>query len=119
MMAAGVTDHVWTLQELLMYRVPPRAPENIVSIDEGHQIEFRNRLNRVESEGLLARRGCLARLCGGERGAAGAGGPGSDHSVMDHLVPDRRRPGGCLESSGRRDGQANDVNGNDVNGKER
>jgi hypothetical protein len=36
-MAAGVTDHVWTLQELLMYRVPPRAPENIVSIDEGHQ----------------------------------------------------------------------------------
>jgi hypothetical protein len=37
MMAAGVTDHVWTLQELLMYRVPPRAPENIVSIDEGHQ----------------------------------------------------------------------------------
>jgi hypothetical protein len=32
-----VTDHVWTLQELLMYRVPPRAPENIVSIDEGHQ----------------------------------------------------------------------------------
>jgi hypothetical protein len=38
MMAAGVTDHVWTLQELLMYRVPPRAPENIVSIDEGHQM---------------------------------------------------------------------------------
>jgi hypothetical protein len=37
MMAAGVTDHVWTLQELLKYRVPPRAPENIVSIDEGHQ----------------------------------------------------------------------------------
>ncbi len=22
-----------------MYRVPPRAPENIVSIDEGHQTE--------------------------------------------------------------------------------
>jgi hypothetical protein len=40
MMAAGVTDHVWTLQELLMYRVPPRAPENIVSIDKGHQIKF-------------------------------------------------------------------------------
>jgi len=40
MMAAGVTDHVWTLQELLMYRVPPRAPENIVSIDEGHQRQF-------------------------------------------------------------------------------
>jgi hypothetical protein len=36
-MAAGVTDHIWTLQELLMYRVPPWAPENIVSIDEGHQ----------------------------------------------------------------------------------
>jgi hypothetical protein len=36
-MAAGVTDHVWTLQELLMYRAPPRAPENIASIDEGHQ----------------------------------------------------------------------------------
>jgi len=40
MMAAGVTDHVWTLQELLMYRVPPRAPENIVSIDEGHQTKL-------------------------------------------------------------------------------
>jgi len=39
-MAAGVTDHVWTLQELLMYRVPPRAPENIVSIDEGHQTKL-------------------------------------------------------------------------------
>jgi len=37
MMAAGVTDHVWTLQELLTYRVPPQAPEHIVSIDEGHQ----------------------------------------------------------------------------------
>jgi len=35
-----VTDHVWTLQELLMYRVPPRAPENIVSIDEGHQTKL-------------------------------------------------------------------------------
>jgi len=27
MMAAGVTDHVWTLQELLTYRVPPRLPK--------------------------------------------------------------------------------------------
>ncbi len=35
MMAAGVTDHVWTLRELLTYRVPPSAPE-IVSIDKGH-----------------------------------------------------------------------------------
>jgi hypothetical protein len=25
MMAAGVTDHVWTLQELLTYRLPPTA----------------------------------------------------------------------------------------------
>jgi hypothetical protein len=40
MMAAGVTDHVWTLQELLTYRVPPQAPEHIVSIDEGHQEEM-------------------------------------------------------------------------------
>ena len=45
MMAAGVTDHVWTLQELLMYRVPPRAPENIVSIDEGHQRKFPDGIN--------------------------------------------------------------------------
>jgi hypothetical protein len=45
MMAAGVTDHVWTLQELLMYRVPPRAPENIVSIDEGHQTFVRSGQN--------------------------------------------------------------------------
>jgi hypothetical protein len=34
-MAVGVTDHVWTLQELLIYRVPPQSPQNIVSIDEG------------------------------------------------------------------------------------
>jgi hypothetical protein len=46
MMAAGVTDHVWTLQELLMYRVPPRAPENIVSIDEGHQKPSGNRKSK-------------------------------------------------------------------------
>lgn len=36
MMAAGVTDHVWTLQELLTYRVPPSAPENIASTEKGH-----------------------------------------------------------------------------------
>ena len=36
MMAAGVTDHVWTLRELLTYRVPPSASKNIVSIDKGH-----------------------------------------------------------------------------------
>jgi len=23
-MAAGVTDHVWTMEELLSYRVPPK-----------------------------------------------------------------------------------------------
>jgi hypothetical protein len=36
MMAAGVTDHVWTLRELLTYRVPPGASKNIVSMNNRH-----------------------------------------------------------------------------------
>ena len=29
-MAAGVTDHVWTLKEVLMFRVPPWPPPQTV-----------------------------------------------------------------------------------------
>lgn len=36
MMAAGVTDHVWTLRELLTYRVPPGTPKDITSTNKGH-----------------------------------------------------------------------------------
>lgn len=35
MMAAGVTDHVWSLREMLNHRVPP-SPPNIVSTVKGH-----------------------------------------------------------------------------------
>jgi hypothetical protein len=52
MMAAGVTDHVWTLQELLMYRVPPRAPENIVSIDEGYQRNSLSEPDHLRARGM-------------------------------------------------------------------
>jgi len=36
MMAIGVTDHVWTLQELLTYRVPPCTSREIKSTIKGH-----------------------------------------------------------------------------------
>jgi hypothetical protein len=29
-MAAGVTDHVWSLKEVLLYRVPPWSPAQTV-----------------------------------------------------------------------------------------
>jgi hypothetical protein len=30
-MAAGLTDHVWTLREVLLYRVPPLHPAQLVA----------------------------------------------------------------------------------------
>jgi len=40
MMAIGVTDHVWTLQKLLTYRVSPCTSRKIKSTINGHQVEL-------------------------------------------------------------------------------
>lgn len=39
-MSAGVPGHMWSLQELLTYRIAPQRTNNITSTIKGHQATF-------------------------------------------------------------------------------
>ncbi len=51
-MAAGVTDHVWTLREVLLYRVPPwpqpHAVYRVGEDDHGHASQHRSADDQID-----------------------------------------------------------------------
>jgi len=84
-MAAGLTDHVWTLREVLLFRVPPWPQPVMVGANSGGGKQPEEGSEQV----MCVHTACFKGITRARRTAGGPGGPSS----LDLIYPSENRSG--------------------------